>query len=88
MHADGFAFQTRLAVPKYNQMRHRSVENQNSDGGNGAPISVTHELLVRGRIRAFKFSCAVGEREQEHGVSVCVPGNRRVLCPCEPMSES
>lgn len=46
------------------------------------------ELQVQGHSHASKFSCAVRELEQEHGASVCVQGDTRVLCPCEPMGES
>lgn len=77
MHADGSIFQIYLADPKYNEMRHWSSDNV-----------AQHLWDWQGHIPEFKCSCAVGEFRQEHCVSVCVQGDRRVLRPCELMGES
>lgn len=46
------------------------------------------ELWVQGHDHALKFNCAAGGLMLEHGASVCVQGDTRVLCPCELMGES
>lgn len=67
-------------------MKQWSAGNQNSDREMEPDICDTELHHVQGPNHAFKFSSAVGEFE--YGASVCVQGDRRVLCPCELMGES